>query len=547
MSTEPRHVVHHTLPDGVRVLQTEVPGISTVLSHDALAFAAKLEREFGERRRGLLRKRIEKQIEINAGKMPGFLSSMEPIRMGYWKVAPCPADLANRKVEITGPPDRKMIINALNSGAQVYMADFEDACSPVWKNLIDGQRNLCDAVDRTITYTGPEQKHYQLNERIATLMVRPRGWHLKERHVTVDGLPMSASLFDFAIFFFHNARKLIERGTGPYFYLPKLEHHAEARLWNDVFLMAQDELGIPRGTIRATVLIETIHAAFEMHEILYELRDHSAGLNCGRWDYIFSLIKTFRHYPEFLLPDRSRITMMAQFLRSYSVLAIQTCHKHSAHAIGGMAAQIPIKEDPGAHAEAMARIRADKEREMEDGHDGTWVAHPGLVPFVRDILDAGIRGDNQLQRLREDASITADDLLTIPKGEITEHGIRTNIRVALIYIESWLRGQGCVPIDHLMEDTATAEISRAQLWQWVHSPNAMLTDHRRINVQMYQTLLGSELNKLRDMVTPEHFRSGKYHIAASLLDGLVLQREFTDFLTLKAYNYLDSNFEGAAV
>ncbi|HLX12578.1 MAG TPA: malate synthase A, partial [Bacteroidota bacterium] len=469
-----------------------------VLTPSALAFIAKLEHEFGERRRTLLKKRIESQIQINSGRLPDYLPETESIRTGYWKVAECPKDLIDRRVEITGPPDRKMIINALNSGANVYMADFEDSLSPTWENLMRGQSNLIDAVDKTIAVTGPEGKQYVLNESIATLMVRPRGWHLEEKHVLVDGQPVSASLFDFGIFFFHNARKLIERGSGPYFYLPKMESHLEAKLWNDVFLMAQDELFIPRGSIRATALIETILAAFEMHEILYELQDHSAGLNCGRWDYIFSMIKKFRHHPEFLLPDRLRITMMTPFLRSYSTLLIQTCHRHGAHAIGGMAAQIPVKDNAEANEEAFSKVRLDKEREADDGHDGTWVAHPGLVAVAKKVFDEKMQGLNQIQRKREDANITTADLLTVPRGEITEQGVRTNIEVAIRYIASWLSGNGCVPLHNLMEDAATAEISRAQLWQWVHSPNAMFSDHRRINVDVFESMFSKEVADIID-------------------------------------------------
>ncbi|HTK82640.1 MAG TPA: malate synthase A [Bacteroidota bacterium] len=513
--------------------------IAQVLTSEAVAFVTKLEREFGDRRRSLLNKRGARQIEINCGKMPTFLPETEGVRQSYWKVATCPNDLLDRRVEITGPPDRKMIINALNSGANVYMADFEDSLSPTWRNVIQGHHNLGEAVDRTISFTGVEGRQYRLNANIATLMVRPRGWHLEEKHMLVEGHPVSASLFDFGMFFFHNAKKLIARGSGPYFYLPKIENHFEARLWNDVFLMAQDELEIPRGTIRATVLIETILAAFEMHEILHELKDHSAGLNCGRWDYIFSVIKSFRFYPEFILPDRSRITMTSNFLHAYSVLLIQACHKRGAHAIGGMAAQIPIKDNPLANEQALAKVQADKEREVAEGHDGTWVAHPGLVALAKAVFDAKMPRANQIDRKREDANITAADLLTVPRGEITETGLRTNISIALQYLASWLNGNGSVPIDNQMEDTATAEISRAQLWQWIFSPQAMLFDHRKINREMYQRFLSEELVNIRSTVGEDRFRNGNYQIAESLLNRIVLERHFPEFLTLPGYEILE--------
>ncbi|MFI5251252.1 MAG: malate synthase A [Bacteroidota bacterium] len=527
------------LPEGAYVRSSNVQNVVRVLTPAALTFISKLERQFRERRRILLKKRIERQIEINSGRMPDFLPATEHIRTGYWKISECPADLLDRRVEITGPPERKMIINALNSGANVYMADFEDALSPTWQNVIDGQCNLQDAVDRTISVDDSGGKQYALNEHIATLMVRPRGLHLEEKYVTIDGQPISASIFDFGLFFFHNAQKLINRGSGPYFYLPKMENHLEARLWNEIFNMAQDELGIPRGTIRATVLIETILAAFEMHEILYELKEHSAGLNCGRWDYIFSFIKKFRYHHEFLLPDRGRVTMLTHFLRSYSTLLIQTCHLHGAHALGGMAAQIPIKADPEANEEALRKVRQDKEREVADGHDGTWVAHPGLVPIAKQVFDEKMPSPNQIHRLRDDARISAGDLLRVPKGEITESGMRLNIEVALRYIESWLNGSGCVPIHNLMEDAATAEICRAQLWQWVHSPNATFSDHRRINPEVFDNFFTNELGVIQETLGPEQFRDRKFNRAASILKKLVLGRDFADFLTLSAYEYLD--------
>src|ERR1041385_1346653 len=537
-TTTKNSVAGYTL-EGVKIMPSTMTEVAQVLTPEAVAFVAKLEREFGERRRNLLNKRVAKQIEINSGKMPNFLPETEEIRRSYWNIAPCPNHLLDRRVEITGPPERKMIINALNSGANVYMADFEDSLSPSWYNVIQGQYNLRQAVDQTITFTSPEGKQYKLNENTATLMVRPRGWHLEEKHMAIDGRPVSASLFDFGIFFFHNANKLLQRESGPYFYLPKIENHFEARLWNDVFLMAQDELKIPRGTIRATALIETILAAFEMHEILYELKEHSAGLNCGRRDYIFSIIKKFRFFPEFVLPDRSRITMTTRFLHAYSVLLIQTCHKHGAHAIGGMAAQIPIKDNREANEQALAKVRADKEREVAEGHDGTWVAHPGLVSLAKSIFDLKMPKAIQIERKREDTNITSDDLLAIPKGQISEKGMRTNINVALQYIESWLNGNGCVPMYNQMEDTATAEISRAQLWQWIFSPNAMLFDHRKINAEMYQRFLSEELITIRTAVGEDRFKNGKFHIATSLLNNLVMARHFADFLTVPGYEHID--------
>ena len=487
---------------------------SDILSADALRFVERLVREFGPQREELLRGRAKRQREIDAGQRPDFLPETEHIRRADWTVAPIPRDLQDRRVEITGPTDRKMIINALNSGASVYMADFEDANSPTWHNLIDGQRNLCDAIDGTISFTSPEGKAYRLNETTATLMVRPRGWHLPEKHVWLDGKPVPASLLDFGLFFFHNARKLLDQGSGPYFYLPKLESHLEARLWNEVFLMAQDELGIPRGSIRATVLIETIPAAFEMDEILYELREHSAGLNCGRWDYIFSIIKKFCKDPAFTMPDRALVTMTAHCMHSYSLLAIKTCHRRGIHAIGGMAAQIPIKNDPQANAEAMEKVRADKEREAGDGHDGTWVAHPGLVPIAKVSFDARMPQPNQIGRRRDDVQVTADDLLTVPQGEISERGLCHNIDVGIQYMASWLSGNGCVPIYNLMEDAATAEISRAQIWQWVHQPNGVLSDGRKITPELVRRLFQEQMGKLQDKlgaeaICPRQFRPGE--------------------------------------
>ncbi|MBI3005873.1 MAG: malate synthase A [Ignavibacteriales bacterium] len=526
----------YRLPEGVQVTGEMNEEYASVLTYDALHFVATLQREFAHQRKTMLEKRVERQSEINLGVMPKFLPATTHIRQSYWRVAPTPQDLLDRRVEITGPTDKKMIINALNSGANMYMADFEDSNSPTWRNMVEGQANLCKAVDRTLTYKSPEGKHYSIGERPATLMVRPRGWHLDEKHVLVDGHPVSGSLFDFGIFFFHNAKKLLENNSGPYFYLPKLENHKEARLWNDVFLMAEDELDLPHGTIRATVLIENILAAFEMHEILYELRDHSAGLNCGRWDYIFSIIKKFRRYREFIFGDRSRLTMQAHFLHSYSLLLIQTCHKRGAHAMGGMAAQIPIKNNPLLNDEALMKIKADKEREVEDGHDGTWVAHPALVPIAKATFNSMMPGPNQTNRKRDDVDVEAHDLLAIPKGEITENGIRTNITVALQYIDSWIHGTGCVPIFNLMEDVATAEICRAQLWQWLHHQNVPMADKRRITANYYDQLVNEESQKFRSRISGGIDTT---EVAKAILNRLVLDREFTDFFTHVAYNYLE--------
>jgi len=516
------------------------PAFKTVLTDEAVAFISKLEQEFGQRRRELLAHRQERQAAIDAGQMPDFLPETEQIRKSEWSVASIPHDLMDRRVEITGPVDRKMVINALNSGANVYMADFEDSHSPTWQATVEGQINLIDAVAGTITYDHPtKDKIYRLNKETATLMVRPRGWHLEEKHLLVDGRPISASLFDFGLFFFHNAHKLIENGTGPYFYLPKLENHLEARLWNDVFNMAQDGLGIPRGTIRATVLIENILAAFEMDEILYELRDHSAGLNCGRWDYIFSVIRKFRNHPEFVMPDRAEVTMTRHLMRSYSLLLIQTCHRRGAHAMGGMAAQIPIKNDPEANETALGKVRADKEREAKDGHDGTWVAHPGLVAIAKEEFDKYMPTSHQIHRLREDVHVTASDLLTVPQGSITEEGVRTNIDVGIQYMAAWLDGNGCVPIYNLMEDAATAEISRAQLWQWVHNTGAVLEDGRPVTTELVKSMMPSVLNGIKQMVGQEQYTQGKYQQAAQLFEEIITNPTFTEFLTLPAYEHLD--------
>ena len=470
--------------------------------------------------------------------MPDFLADTAALREMNWVVAPIPKDLLDRRVEITGPVDRKMIINALNSSASVYMADFEDANSPTWQNNLDGQLNLHDAVNGTISFLSPEGKRYELNEKTATLMVRPRGWHLDEKHFQIAGKPISGSLFDFGLFFFHNAKALIKKETGPYFYLPKLQSHLEARLWNDVFNFAQDELGIPRGTIRATVLIETILAAFEMDEILYELRDHSAGLNCGRWDYIFSFIKTFRYRADFVLPNRAQVTMGRHFLNSYVQLLIKTCHRRGIHAMGGMAAQIPIKNDPAANETAVDKVRQDKIREVRPGHDGTWVAHPGLVPVAKEVFDVHMKEPNQISKKLEDARITAKDLLTLPQGDITEEGLRWNIDVGLQYLATWLRGSGCVPIYNLMEDAATAEICRAQVWQWVNH-GAKLNDGRTVTAELVRHATREELEKLRKQLGGERFDSGKFIVASEVFEKMMTSAEFPEFLTLIAYNYID--------
>jgi malate synthase len=516
--------------------------VGTVLTSEAVDFATLLHREFNPRREELLARRQERKKRLDAGELPDFLAETRNIRESEWRVAPIPRDLADRRVEITGPVDRKMIINALNSGASVFMADFEDANAPTWRNNLEGQFNLRDAVRRTITFRSGE-KEYRLNETTATLMVRPRGWHLLEAHFPVDGKPASASIFDFAIYFFHNAEELLARGSGPYFYLPKMESHLEARLWNDVFVRAQSLLGVPAGSIRATVLVETILAAFEMDEILYELRDHSAGLNCGRWDYIFSFIKKLRARHDFVMPDRALVTMDKAFLAAYVDLLIKTCHRRGIHAMGGMAAQIPIKGDDAANEAAMAKVRADKLREVNAGHDGTWVAHPALVTVAKEIFDQFMPGLNQIDRRRDDVHKTAADLLTVPEGPITEKGMRQNINVGLLYLEAWLGGLGCVPLYNLMEDAATAEISRTQLWQWIHH-GARLDDGRAVTAELYGTLRDEELARIGEK--PYLGR------AAAIFDRLILDDDLADFLTLPAYEELleierNAGFQPAAV
>jgi malate synthase len=527
-----------TTPEGVQVLAEVSAAQAEILTTEALALVAKLHREFEPRREELLAKRVARAKEIDAGVDPDFLPETKHIRDDpSWKVAPAPADLQDRRAEITGPVDRKMIINALNSGAKVFMSDFEDSNTPTWSNTIDGQINLRDAVAGTISFSS-NGKEYALGENLATLLVRPRGWHLREKHVLIDGEQVSAGIFDFALFMFHNAKNLLAKGSGPYFYLPKMESHLEARLWNDIIVRTQDEIGVPQGSVRATVLIETILAAFEMEEILYELRDHSAGLNCGRWDYIFSCIKKFRTRPGFVLADRVLVTMTTHFLNSYSLLAIKTCHKRGAHAIGGMAAQIPIKNDPVANEEALAKVKADKEREAGNGHDGTWVAHPGLVAIAVDAFNAVMPGPNQLDRLREDVEISGKDLLDFgPEGPITEGGLRLNISVGVQYLGAWLNGLGCVPINNLMEDAATAEISRSQVWQWIHSDKGVLDDGRNVDTELFRAILAEELEKIHGQY-PENLHSF-FDRAAVLFDDISTSDDFVDFLTLPAYDMID--------
>ena len=514
---------------GIRTQPAEHPRIAEVLSVPCIAFVEDLVRRFGGAVERLLERRRVAQVRYDAGERPRFDPATRAIRESDWTIAPLPPELSDRRVEITGPVDRKMIINALNSGASVFMADFEDSTAPTWPNLLDGQANLIDAVRGTIAFDDPATgKSYRLSSAPAVLMVRPRGWHLPERHVEVDGRPIPGALFDFGVFLFHNARALLAKGSGPYFYLPKLQGHLEAGLWNDVFVHAEARLALPPGSIKATVLIETLPAAFEMDEILWELRDHAAGLNCGRWDYIFSFIKVHRNDPGRVLPDRSQITMDQGFLRAYAQLLIKTCHRRRAHAMGGMAAQIPIKGDPEANDAALAKVVADKRREAGDGHDGTWVAHPGLVPVARDIFSAAMTGPNQLDRLREDVSVGESDLLALPAGTRTEAGLRWNLRVGVQYLEAWLRGVGCVPLYHLMEDAATAEISRSQVWQWLRH-RAALDDGRTVTPELVVALLDSETKA---------FVGGRFDDAVALFRRLILSPTLDEFLTLPAYEIL---------
>ncbi|HVH66771.1 MAG TPA: malate synthase A [Gemmatimonadales bacterium] len=526
------------MPATIQLRRAPPAGCEDVLSAGALDFLAALARRFEPRRRELLERRRLRQAELDAGRLPDFLPETKAIRERAWTVAPIPSELQDRRVEITGPVDRKMMINALNSGANVFMADFEDSNAPTWENNVTGQQNLRDAVRKTISYSSPDGKRYALAPKTATLFVRPRGWHLIEKHVVVDGAPISASLFDFALAFYHNAATQIANGTGPYFYLPKLESHLEARLWNEVFNFAQDALGIPRGTIRATVLIETILAAFETEEILWELRDHSAGLNCGRWDYIFSYIKKLRTRPDRVLPDRAQVTMEQPFLRSYAELVIRTCHRRGIHALGGMAAQIPIKRDPALNAQALEKVRQDKLREVRQGHDGTWVAHPALVPIAREVFDAHMTGPHQIARLRDDVHVGARDLLAAPPGAITAAGLHTNLSVALQYLAAWLSGNGCVPINDLMEDAATAEISRAQVWQWLHH-GARSQDGHHVTAAIVQHELTELVATLPEQVGAGGPSADRFSLAGRILTELVTGADLAEFLTTKAYDYLD--------
>ncbi|MGH6969319.1 MAG: malate synthase A [Stellaceae bacterium] len=525
-------------PRGIEIRANVKPGTEKILTPEAIAFVASLERRFGAERRQLLELRAQTQARLDAGWRPDFPAETCSLRAADWMVAPLPPDLLDRRVEITGPTDRKMVINALNSGANVFMADFEDANTPSWDNLIEGQINLADAVRRTITYDDPQSgKHYALNPKTAVLLVRPRGWHLPEMHVWIDGAPMTGAFFDFGLYFFHNAKELLQRGSGPYFYLPKIENRFEAKLWNDAFVYSQETLGIPKGTIKATVLIETILAAFEMDEILYELRDHSAGLNCGRWDYIYSFIKKFAENPQAIMPDRAQVTMTTHFLRSYSQLLIQICHRRNVHAMGGMAAQIPIRDDAAANEAAMAKVRADKLREASDGHDGTWVAHPGLVGIAKTIFDREMPQPNQIARKRQDVAVAAADLLAVPHGTVTEAGLRQNLNVGIGYLEAWLRGSGCVPLYHLMEDAATAEISRAQVWQWIRH-KAKLADGRMVDKALCRRLLDEELAKLKAMVGDAAFDAGRYRDAARIFVALIEAPRFPEWLTVPAYEQI---------
>ncbi len=514
------------------------PEFANILTEEACDFVTELSEHFSSRVEQLLETRKKRQQELRNGKMLDFLPETKNIRESAWKIGHIPKDLQDRRVEITGPVDRKMIINALNSGAKVYMADFEDSHAPSWDNTIQGQINLKDAIDGTITYRSPEGKYYKLNDKLATLVVRPRGWHLKEKHFLINGKSIYGAFFDFGLFFFHNHKSLLKKDSGPYFYIPKLESHQEARLWADIFDYTEKKFNLNKGTIKATVLIETIMAAFEMEEILHELRDYVVGLNCGRWDYIFSFIKKFSHDPKFVLPDRAKVTMTTHFLRSYSLLLIKTCHKRGAFAMGGMAAFIPIKTDKEANDKAIANVRADKEREAKDGHDGTWVAHPGLIPVAMEVFDKYMPTPNQLNNLREDVNITAADILKVPEGEITEAGLRNNISVSIRYMESWLGGVGCVPIFNLMEDAATAEIARTQVWQWVKH-KAKLSDGRVITPELFKQIRDEELEKIKQEIGEKPFNQGNYKLASKVIEKIALKEEFEEFITLPGYEYLD--------
>jgi malate synthase len=528
-----------TMPAGLEIRGAMQPGYETVLTPAALAFIADLTRRFGARVAELLAARATLQKRLDDGLLPDFLPETADVRKAQWRVTNIPSDLQDRRVEITGPTDRKMVINALNSGAKVFMADCEDSLTPTWDNVVQGQIYLRDAVNREISFANPDGRQYRLNPQIATLLVRPRGWHLYEKHMLLDGKPIPGAFVDFGLYLFHNHAALKARGTGPYFYLPKLENHREARLWADVLKHSEATLGIAPQTIKVTVLIETILAAFEMDEILYELKDHIVGLNCGRWDYIFSFIKKFSRRPDFVLPDRQQVTMTTHFLRSYSKLLIKTCHRRGAFAMGGMAPQIPIKNDQKANDEALGKVRADKEREAGDGHDGTWVAHPGLVPIAMEVFNRLMPTPNQLHKTLADVEITGRDLLQIPQGTITEAGLRNNVSVSIQYIAAWLGGLGCVPINNLMEDAATAEISRAQIWQWIKHPAGKLDDGRKVTVELFRKIMREELDKLAAAVGAKAYAAGNYERAATLIDSITTAPDFGTFITLPAYQEIN--------
>ncbi|MFJ8065445.1 malate synthase A [Psychrobacillus sp. NPDC096426] len=530
--------MEQTTAKKIEIVGKETEASREILTEEALDFIASIHRLFNERRIELLETRQERQKQLDNGGTLDFLLDTKAIRQGGWTIAPLPEDLKDRRVEITGPVNRKMVINALNSGAKTFMACFEDATSPTWDNMMEGQVNMRDAVRKTISFKQDNGKEYNLKEKTAILMVRPRGLHLLEKNVLIDGEQIAGGFFDFGLYFFHNVKELLARGTGPYFYLPKLESHIEARLWNDIFVFAEKQLDVPSGTIKATVLIETIMAAFEMDEILYELRDHSAGLNCGRWDYIFSYIKRLRNQPNVILPDRSQVTMTSPFMRAYTQLCIQTCHRRNAPAIGGMAAQIPIKGDEAANEAAFAKVREDKRREATDGHDGTWVAHPGLVPVALAEFDEHMPTPNQIYRKREDVQVDAKNLLEVPQGSITEDGLRLNCSVGVQYIASWLRGNGAAPINHLMEDAATAEISRTQVWQWIRHPEGKLEDGRKVTESLVRETLQEELDKLKKAFGSENYANGRYTEAAELFLSLISKQDFVEFLTLPGYEKL---------
>ncbi len=534
MTAMPKTMTHR----GLEFTSPMLPGFDAILTPDALDFVVSLVERFGARREELLQQRIAVQKKIDGGWLPDFLPETKDIRESAWTVAPIPDALLDRRVEITGPAEPKMIINALNSGAKVFMADTEDSLSPTWERIVEAQIALKAAARRTLTYSSPEGKEYKLGDTLATLIMRPRGWHLPEKHVLYNGKPISGSLFDFGLFFFHNAKHMAEQKTGPFFYIPKLENHHEAQLWADVFAHGENTLGLPKGTIKATVLIEVITAVFEMHEIIHALKDYIAGLNCGRWDYIYSFIKKFHTRNDFVLPDRSKVTMRTHFLQSYCELLIQTCHKRGCFAMGGMAAQIPIKHDEEANQKALAAVKADKEREAGLGHDGTWVAHPGLIPIAMEVFDRMMPGKNQLDKKREEVKVTRDDLLQIPEGTVSEAGVRNNTNVCIQYTAAWLDGNGCVPIFNLMEDAATAEISRTQLWQWAHHEAGKLEDGRDINAAFIRQVVAEELEAIKTLVGEKEFAAGRYKEAAELVEELTLKPEYTEFLTIPAYERL---------